>query len=551
MPEPSAELQRGRVAYTRSAWGDADELLSQADRAAPLEATDLELLATAAYMLGRDEDHVRVLERAHHEHLSRGNELRATHCACWVGINLALRGDLARASGWFGRAHRLLETAEADSVERGYLMLPAMMQQQHRGEFDAAFESAEGAREIGRRFEDADLIAIAIHAQGRARVKQGRIEEGLRLLDEAMVAVTAGELSPIATGIVYCSVIEGCQEIFELGRAREWTEALARWCEGQTDLVSFTGKCLMHRAEIMQAHGEWSDALAEARRACERHGDSRNDRALAQATYRQGEILRLQGRLDEAEAAYARATHGGWEPQPGLALLRLATGDTAAAVAAIRRVLCETTDLLTRGSLLPACVEIMLAVGDIEEARRAYLELEQLETDSGSDMLAAMVATARGAVMLNDGDAWAALNALRHAARLWQQLQAPYEGARVRMLVARACRAVGDDDAADMELEAARAVLERLGAATDLALAERLSQPAVSGDIHGEDTHGLTPRELEVIRLIARGDTNRAIAEELVISERTVDRHVSNILAKLRVPSRAAATAYAYENALV
>jgi len=551
MPEPSDELQRGRAAYARSAWGDADELLSQADRAARLEAADLELLATAAYMLGRDEDHVRVLERAHHEHLSRGDELRATHCACWMGINLSLRGELARASGWFGRAHRLLEAADSDSVERGYLMLPAMMQQQHRGEFDAAFETAEGAREIGRRFGDADLITLAIHVQGRARVKQGRIEEGLSLLDEAMVAVTAGELSPIATGIVYCSVIEGCQEVFELGRAREWTEALARWCDGQTDLVSFTGKCLMHRAEIMQAHGEWPDALAEARRACERHGDSHNDGALAQATYRQGEILRLQGRLDEAEAAYARATHGGWEPQPGLALLRLAKGDTSAAVAAIRRVLGETSDLLTRAGLLPACVEIMLAAGDIEEARRASLELEQLETESGSGMLAAMVATARGAVMLKDGDAWAALNALRHAGRLWQQLQAPYEGARVRMLVARACRAVDDDDAADMELEAARAALERLGAATDLALAERLSQPAVSRDTHGEDTHGLTPRELEVLRLIARGDTNRAIAEELVISERTVDRHVSNILAKLRVPSRAAATAYAYENALV
>jgi DNA-binding CsgD family transcriptional regulator len=347
-----------------------------------------------------------------------------------------------------------------------------------------------------------------------------------------MVAVTAGELSPIATGIVYYSVIEGCRDVFDLVRSREWTDALSRWCDGQPDLVSFTGKCLMRRAEIMQASGEWSAALADARSSSERFGKDSSDRAAGEALYRQGESLRLQGELDAAERAFADAARCGSDSQPGLALLRLARGNVEAAVAAVRRSLGESSRRLSRATLLPAAVEIMLAAGEFDDARNALAELESLAEGSDNTALAALGAHAWGAVSLADGDAWAALSALRTSVGLWQELQMPYERARSRLLVARAYEAVGDAETASMEHHAACAELARLGAAADLAKIERAASEA--------DTHGLTARELEVVRLLARGDTNRATAGELVISERTVDRHVSNIFAKLRVSSRAA-----------
>jgi DNA-binding CsgD family transcriptional regulator len=541
-----AELERGRESYARRAWTDAYESLSQADHATPLGAEDLELLATSAYMLGRDDDYLSGLERAHHAYLDAGQGLRGARCAIWMGVNLAIRGELGRATGWLGRAQRLVEREQRDCVEQGYLMVPVMMQLDETGDYQAAYATATDAAAVGERFGDADLLALAVHEQGRALTKQGRVEEGLGLLDEAMVAVTAGELSPIVTGLTYCSVIEGCQQVYALGRAREWTAALTQWCDRQPDMVAFTGRCLVHRAEIMQLHGAWSDALEEAQRAGRRFEQGMNELAAAQALYQQGEVRRLQGELAAAEEAYRDASRFGWEPQPGLALLRLAQGKEEAAAAAIRRLAGETTDPLRRAGLLPAYVEIMLAVGDAEEARNACRELEEVSRGYESGMLGAMAAHARGAVGLADGDAGAALLTLRRAWRLWQDLGAPYQAARVRVLVALACRVLGDDDAAAMELEAVRGVFEQLGAAPDLARVDSLIGRAVPGD-----THGLTPRELQVLRLVAAGETNKAIAAGLVLSERTIDRHVSNIFTKLRVSSRAAATAYAYENQLV
>jgi DNA-binding CsgD family transcriptional regulator len=348
-----------------------------------------------------------------------------------------------------------------------------------------------------------------------------------------MVAVTSGGLSPIVTGLLYCSVIDGCQAVYALGRAREWTAALTHWCEQQPDMIAFTGLCLAHRAELMQLDGAWRDALDEARRA------ARRGTATGQALYRQGELHRLRGALAEAEAAYRDASRHGCEPQPGLALLRLDQGKADAAAAAIRRALAETTEPSKRALLLPASVEIRVAIGDLDAARRACADLEAIAERRDGGMTEALVAHARGAVALAGGDARAALVALRRASTLWQELAVPYEAARVRVLVARACHALGDEDAAALELEAARGVFERLGAEPDLA---RLTPSA---------PHGLTARELEVLRRVAAGRTNKAIAAELVLSERTIDRHVSNILAKLRVPSRAAATAYAYEHELI
>jgi ATP/maltotriose-dependent transcriptional regulator MalT len=540
------ELSQGREFYARRAWVDAYQSLSHADQAAPLGAEDLELLATSAFMLGRDDDCLSSLERAHHAYLNAGEAMRAVRCAFWVSMNLALRGELSRATGWLGRAQRLAEREGGDCVEQGYLLVPVMLRHETIGDWEAAYAAAASAAEIAERFGDADLLALAVHEQGLILVNQGQVEEGLGLVDEAMVAVTAGELSPIVTGIVYCSVISGCQEVYELRRAQEWTAALTRWCQEQPDMVAFSGQCLVHRAEIMELHGAWWEALEEARRARQRCEQGKNKSAAAKAIYLQGEVHRLQGEFAAAEEAYRDASHRGCEPQPGLALLRLAEGNGDTAAAAIRRVVGETTEPLKRARLLPAYVEIMLAIGDIQEARSACRELEEISARYESGMLGAMSAHAEGAVDLADGDAQAALLALRRAWQVWQELEAPYEVARVRVLLGLACRALGDDDTAALELEAAGDVFAQLGAAPDLARVDSLTRRAPS-----VDDHGLTARELQVLRLVAAGETNKAIAAELVISERTVDRHVSNIFTKLGVSSRAAATAYAYKHHLI
>jgi DNA-binding CsgD family transcriptional regulator len=540
------ELQRGRESYARRAWMDAYESLSRVDQTALLGAEELELLATSAFMIGRDDDFLAFLERAYHAYLDSGETMRAVRCAFWVGINLALRGEMSRATGWLGRAQRLVEREESDCVERGYLLVPVMLRHEASGNWEAAYTAAAGAAEIGERFGDADLLALAMHEQGLIMVNLGRVEEGLGLLDEAMVAVTAGELSPIVTGIVYCSVISGCQEVYALRRAQEWTAALTQWCEEQPEMVAFTGQCLVHRAEIMELHGAWRDALDEARRARKRCELGKNLRATAQAFYRQGEVYRLRGEYAAADEAYRDASRYGWEPQPGLALLWLAEGKGDAAAAALRRALGETTKPLKRARLLPAYIEIMLAVGDVEEARWACGELEEISASYESGMLDAMVAHAQGALDLTEGDARGSLLALRRAWQLWQELEVPYEAARVRVLLGLACRILGDYDTAALELEAARSVFSQLGAAPDLARVESLIPRAPSVDVHG-----LTPRELQVLRLVAAGETNKAIAAGLVLSERTIDRHVSNIFAKLGVSSRTAATAYAYKHQLV
>jgi DNA-binding CsgD family transcriptional regulator len=545
-PEPNDTLERGRASYGRRSWGEAYTLLTEANRASRLDAPDLELLATSAYMLGRDDEWVAGLERAHHLYVSAGDGLRAVRCAFWLGINHMLRGELGPASGWLGRAQRLLEGEEEDCVERGYALLPAVFRHEAAGEWEAAAATAGEAATIGERFAEHDLVALARQAQGCILTESGRITEGLPLLDEAMVTVTTQELSPIVAGLVYCGVILGCQEAYEVRRAREWTAALGRWCDQQPDLVAFTGRCLVHRAEIMQLGGEWQDALLEATRAAERLAAGFNQGAAAEAFYRQAELHRVRGELDAAEAAYREASIRGREPQPGLALLRLAQRRGDAAVAAIRRVLGETTQASRRAGLLAAAVEVHLAGNDVEGARDACAEFEELAGSSGRELLTGIAAHARGAVELAAGDAAAALVALRLALGTWQELGAPYEEARSRELVGLACRALGDDDTASLELEAARATFARLGAATDRDRVDALLERGGTAP-----RHGLTAREQEVLRLVAAGKTNRAIADELVLSARTVDRHVSNIFVKLGVSSRAAATAFAYEHDLV
>ena len=302
----------------------------------------------------------------------------AARAAFWIAINLSIRGEAGGAKGWVGRARRLVDREPEDCVERGYLVLADMLGHAAAGDPDAAIAAGREAVAIGDRFADADLFALAAQDLGGILIKRGHVAEGLGLLDEAMVAVTAGELSPMVNGFVYCGVIMGCQAAYEPRRAQEWTAALSRWCEDQPDLVSFTGTCLVHRSEIMQLRGAWPDALHEARRAAERCLRANNGRVAAYARYREGEVHRLRGEFAAAEAAYREAHRGGYEPQPGLALLRLAQGNGGAAAAAIRRLVGETSDPSRRAGLLPAAVEIMLDVGDLAAARGACAELERL-----------------------------------------------------------------------------------------------------------------------------------------------------------------------------
>ncbi len=538
-------MSTGRDAFERSAWNRAHEALSSARRAGALEVSDLEKLAVAAYLIGNEDEFVQFLEEAHHTHLSGGDPLAACRCAFWLGLHLANRGEIARASGWFGRAGRLIEREESDHVERGYLLIPVGHQQFETGELDASARTAARAATIGQRFGDADLLALALHLQGRALLRQGRIDEGLALLDEAMISVSTGELLPQVTGLVYCSVIGACREVFATRRAHEWTAALSAWCERQPDMVAYGGECRVYRAEIMQLRGSWGDALAEARRATDLLAGRAGPGPMGLALYQQGEVHRLRGEVAAAEDAYHAASRCGRSPQPGLALLRLAQGEHRAAAAAIRRALAEVPDDLPRARLLPACVEIMLEVGELEEAREACDELTEIAGRCAPGVMEVVVAQARATIELASGDARAALAGLREACRRWQALEARYEAARTHMLLGKACRELGDEEGATMELSAARAEFEALGAAPDLARVEALLERPARRRVHG-----LTPRELEVLAHVATGRTNRAIAETLFISEKTVARHVANIFGKLGVSTRAAATAFAYEHGL-
>lgn len=538
-------LERGRRSYAKGAWVDAYESLKAADEAATLAPGDLELLARAAYMLGRDDDYVRGLERAHYGHLDAGDVGRAAGCAWWIGLSLLMSNEVAPATGWFARGNRLLDRERSDCVERGYLVLARMLQSFAEGDFQAAHDAAAEAIEIGQRFGDRDLVAIGVMDQGHALLELGRTSEGLRLIDESMVAATSGELSPIVAGILYCNTIAVCRSVFEVRRAREWTSALTAWCERQPDMVAHKGVCLVHRAEIMQLQGAWSEALEEAAQVTTE--GTLNRRAAAAGLYVQGEIHRLRGELDEAEAAFRLSTRVRGDAQPGLALLRLAQGRADAALGAIRRAAAgEPTGSLSRARLLPAYAEVALAAGNVDEAAHAGDELAATSETHDSDALRAMSAYTQGQVSLARGEIEEALSSLRVALLRWLTLEAPYEAARTRVLLGRVYVELGDDDGAALELEAARAAFAELGARPDLERLDAQARPGAAGP-----SHGLSPRELQVLRLLATGETNKSIAAELVLSERTVDRHVSNIYAKLAVSSRAAATARAYELQLV
>ena len=541
----TTDLDLARVAFERRAWREVVDRLEAADAEDGLEIEDLERLSMAFHMMGRSDESRRSLERAHLAALAAGDPVRAARNAFYLVMSFGEGGEGAQAGGWHARATRLLDEAGTDCIERAMLLVPAALQARDQGrhaDLLALFEQVAAAAE---RFHDPDLRAMAQLGRGETLIALGEVERGLGLLDEAMVAVTAGEVLPVNVGIVYCGSIEAYHAVFELGRAQEWTAALSRWCDSQPDAVPFRGRCLVFRSELLQIHGRWEDAVDAVGRARESLLLPPPKPAVGEAYYVQGDLHRLRGDFAAAEAAYRDGATWGRRPEPGLALVRLARGDRAAAAASIRRALAEA-DPIARPRMLDPFVEIMLAAGEVADAEDAARELAGLGGDRAQPaLLRAIAARADGLVKLAKGDPTSALVALRRSWELWQTLDAPYELARVRVAIARACQALGDPDGATIELAAAREAFERLGAAPDRDRVDAIAgaTPPTPG--------GLSPRELEVLRSVAGGRTNREIAADLGISERTVDRHVSNIFTKLDVSSRAAATAFAYEHRLV
>jgi tetratricopeptide (TPR) repeat protein len=466
-------LERGRDAYRRRAWGEAYARLSAADRETPLEAEDLERLAVTCSMLGRDTQSADSLSRAYQGFIGRSAPERAARAAFWLVLDLMERGDVAQASGWIGRVRRLLGQMPGDCVEQGFVLLPEAMRAVGEGDFETALEVLERVAAIGDRFGDPDLVALTRHAQGRILLRTGKVKEGLALLDEAMIAVTTDDVTPLVVGGVYCSVVSGCQEVFDWRRAQEWTAAMSRWCAPQPDMVLFRGQCLLRRSEVLQLRGDWDGALEEARRALARLLDPPGQVSLGNAYVQLAELHRLRGELAEAEEAYRLASQHGKRIQPGLALLRMAQGDPAGALVSLRRALDESTEQRFRPTLLAACVEAAIAADDVPVARTAAAELAAIAADLGVPYLRALSARATGAVHLAERDARAALGELRQSDAIWQELDAPYEAARTRMLIARACGELGDGSEAEMSLAGAAAVFERLAAAPDLTRVEQ------------------------------------------------------------------------------
>lgn len=538
-------LELGQDAYARRAWAEAHAQLTAADAEHPLDGRALELLAVSAHCLGRDDESVAAWGRSYAAHLEAGDVEGAALAACWCSFGLLTRGEFALGGGWAGRAQELCDRHGIEGVPVSLLKSQGAAILMLQGDPGAALPLFEEASRYAEGLRDPNGLTLSRLGKGQCLTMVGRVAEGVQLIDQVLVALTADDVSPLVAGLAFCAAIESCQFVLDVRRAQEWTAALTRWCDAQSDLVPYRGNCLVHRAEVLLLHGAWPEAHVEAERAADWLAKGPANPAVGSAHYWLGELHRLRGEHAEAETAYKSASHHGRETQPGLGLLRLAQGHVDSAAAAIRRALEETPDPVARVPLLAAQVEIALSTRDLGAARQAADELDVVAAAVDVPLLRAQALHSAGAVALAEGDPQQALAALRAAAKLWQGLEAPYHGARTRELVGQACHALGDGETAELELDAARWVYQELGAAPDLARLQQRSAAPVSAPA------GLTLREVQVLRLVAEGKSNRAIAEDLFLAEKTVHRHVSNIFTKLDVTSRSAATAFAFQHDLV
>ena len=534
-------LETAREHQQASRWLRACEEYAAADRATTLTVEDLESWAEAAQVIGRIDEAMTVLTRCFELRAEAGDIHEATRATYWLwSAHVFARGEFASAAGWVERARTL---ADERGGEYGWLLIPRAYGCIGRGDYATAEGLLHRAAELGLGRGDIDLITIATTMRGRATLKLGSLENGLALLDEAMIRILTRTTSPRATSVMYCAAIGSCYEVQEIARAAEWSVALDQWLGTLPQLGgAYFGNCRIYRAILMRLRGDWSRAEAELEQTC--HDLAVDGQLVAgHAWYELGELRRLQGQPG-VEEAFEQATAFGHVAQPGLALYRLSQGNAQAAGAGLRRVLAERELAGDRMVLLPAAVEICLAAGRIDEAKDVITELEETAQTYPTTAVRAILEAARGAVALSEDRPAEALARLREASVRWRELDAPYETAQVGVRIGEGCRALGDEEGALMEFRAALATFERLGARPDASRVRRL--------LSGQNAHlaVLSPREIEVLRLIVRGRTNAEISAQLFLSERTIHRHVSNILTKLDVRSRTSAATYAVHHGL-
>jgi ATP/maltotriose-dependent transcriptional regulator MalT len=535
--------EKARDAARRGSWAEAFDLFARLD-ASQLEPGDLEAMADAAWWLSRIDDSMAVRQKAYAGYLAANQPRRAGYVAWFLSLECGIKGEASVGSGWLRRAQRHL-TADPDCVERGFLAVTESDIARASGDVEQATARAELAVELGERCGSLDLHAMGIQTLGRVLIASGRTREGMALLDEAMALVVGQQLSPMFTGFIYCNVLITCMERADLGRAGDWAEAALSWCGSISDITPFHGICRIHRVEIAALRGDWEGAKSEALRTIEEM-QGLEEHVVAEALYAIGEINLRRGELGAAEDCFVRAHEMGRDPQPGLAAVRLAQGKIDAAVTGLHLSLASAEKpTLQRARLLAAQVEVLIAAQDVRGAREPVGALEKLASEEPSALLEATAVMARASLHLAEGQVDQALGCARRAWSQWQQLKLPYLAAKTRMVIGLACKLAGDMDSAQIEFASARAAFEQLGASLDArAAAERLRDAT---DLPG----GLSARELEVLRLVAAGKTNREIAAAMVISEHTVSRHLENIFRKLEVSSRAGATAFAFKHALV
>ncbi len=539
-------LQTARQAYGRGDWADATDLFLHADAKSPLDAEDLDRLVWAAGIAARDQEMLAALERLYEHHLAEQDDEACAKAAFWNGLRHMMVGEVGLGAGWLQRASKHAEETSPDCVQRGYLLLPQVFMHRSKGDYDAAIEIADKAIAFGETAGDPDLIALAGSLKGGLLFRQGRIEDGYAPIDEAMVLAKSERLSPLVCGVVYCEIVASCCRVFEMVRAREWTEILDDWCRNNPQAKAFNGVCQVHRAEVLQLEGNWREAFLEAERAGDGLKGTTEQTAMATAAYRRGEILRLRGDFASAEIEYRQAAEIAIDPQPGLALLRLAQDLCEDAASMIRRALDTSSDMPRKMALLPAAVEIFISCDDVDAAKGLCAEMDKIAAVFGTEILARVADQCRGSVALAQGDFADAIAALDRARRYWSGFGAPYLAARLRVAIARACHDLCDAEGANLELDAADKLFRDLGAKPDL---ERVR--AMRGQLKESTTDILSAREREVMALMADGGSNRAIAAELGLSPKTVNRHVENIFDKLAVSSRAAAVAKALKSGVI
>lgn len=527
-------------------WTDSYFRLLKSDRNAPVYIQKLETLGLAAYMTGRNEEAIEIMERSHKAYMDQHKIQRGIRCAFWLGLMLMNSGEKARSNGWIARIERLLDDLGYECPENGLILIPTGLNALYSGDVKKAQKVFSKAVNIGEQFDDIDLIALARLGLGQALIKLGNIDMGIKLLDETMITVQTEEVYPVVTGIVYCAVIEACHKVWDMQRAREWTAVLTKWLETHSDIVPFRGQCLIRRAQIIQFHGDWDEALKETNEACTLLTRPPGEPAAGEAFYRKAELLRLLGKFDEAEECYHEAAKWNRKPQPGLALLRLAQGQDDTAEISIRNILQETKDLQKRAELLPALVHIMYSLKKNSEVHELTKELCVVADQLNSPYLHAITFHYQGTTLLAEGNHQSALKHLQKSLKIWNSLDLPYESAHTRELKGLVYRELKDRDNSKIEFLAAQWIFEQLQAQPDL---KRINRFLNNKDHY--DNHGLSLRELQVLQHVAAGMTNKSVAGELFISERTVDRHMSNIFTKLNVSSRVEATTLAIKKKLL